>query len=412
MNKQNSDKAAVIIVAAGRGNRAGGSKNSSPKQFQKVGGTSILARTLCKFARNAEIDYITTTIHKDDLRFWKNVQLELDQFLTREENQKILQPVIGGNTRQESVFQGLDSISKSTPTKVLIHDAVRPFLINETISELVQAISAESPAVLVAVPVVDTLKQVDDSQIVTGTMNRDGVWQAQTPQGFIFEIIYNAHLEAKKIERNDFTDDTAICEWAGIPVKIVEGERNNIKLTSKDDMRQADFQSKLEKYATLADIRTGTGFDVHQFGEGSMLLLGGIKIKHDKKLIGHSDADVVLHALTDAIFGALAEGDIGFHFPPEDRTWKAANSMIFLERACERVTERNGEISHMDVTIICETPKIEPHRIAIKNKIAKICNLTEDRVSVKATTTEKLGFLGRGEGIACIASATIRLPIK
>ena len=403
MSNSSHNKTAVIIVAAGRGRRAGGSESSPPKQFQKIGGASILARTLTTFAGNTEIDQIITTIHQEDFGYWKAVFTELEQSLSKVEFQKILEPVFGGTTRQESVFHGLNSIAGVAPEKVLIHDAVRPFIADETVSKLIEEISTDVPAVLVAVPVIDTLKQSDDSQIVTGTIHRDGVWQAQTPQGFMFETIYGVHQEAKKNNRKDFTDDTAICEWAGIPVKIIEGNRNNIKLTSKTDMQQAKFQSQLENYARLADVRTGTGFDVHQFGEGNSVLLGGIEIPHSKRLIGHSDADVVLHAITDAIFGALAEGDIGTHFPPEDQTWKAANSKIFLTKACDLVSHRKGVIAHIDLTIICETPKIRPHRNKIVENIAKICDIAENRVAVKATTTEKLGFIGRSEGIACMA---------
>ena len=405
-------KTAVIIVAAGRGNRAGGAANLPPKQFQKIGNSSILARTLTTFAQNADCDLVVTTIHQEDKTFWNEVQAELVQSLSAKELEKIMDPVIGGSTRQESVYKGLDYIAKITPEKVLIHDAVRPFIADETISKLVDEVSPDSPAVLVAVPVVDTLKKTDELGFVTGTIQRDGVWQAQTPQGFMFETIYKAHQEAQKINRNDFTDDTAICEWAGISVKIIEGERNNTKLTSKDDIQQAHLLCELEKYATLADIRIGSGFDVHQVGEGKSVTLGGIEIKHDKKLIGHSDADVVLHAITDAILGAIAEGDIGTHFPPEDQTWKATDSEIFLNKACEMVKKHRGVIAHIDVTIICEAPKIGPHRIQIAENIARICNLSISQVSIKATTTEKLGFIGRGEGIACMANSTIRLPIN
>ncbi len=412
MSKTPFEKTAVIIVAAGRGKRAGGSAKSPPKQFQKVGNTSIMTRTLLTFACNSDINQIITTIHQDDLKYWNGVQAELKQCLSDQEYQKVQEAVFGGKTRQESVFNGLNSIAQDPPTKVLIHDAVRPFILDNTISKLVFEISIDSPAVLVAIPVVDTLKQSDESQLVTGTIKREGVWQAQTPQGFLFKTIFDAHQEAKRDGRNDFTDDTAICEWANIPVKIIEGARSNIKLTSKEDMQQADFQCYLENYAKLADLRIGSGFDVHQFGDGQSILLGGIEIEHDKKLIGHSDADVVLHAITDAIFGALAEGDIGSHFPPNNQKWKDANSKIFIKKACERVSQRNGVIAHLDVTIICELPKIEPYRLQIREKIAEICNLTTDRVSVKATTTEKLGSIGRGEGIACIANATVRLPVN
>jgi 2-C-methyl-D-erythritol 4-phosphate cytidylyltransferase/2-C-methyl-D-erythritol 2,4-cyclodiphosphate synthase len=265
-------------------------------------------------------------------------------------------------------------------------------------------------AVLPALPVSSTIKAVDDDGYVTATVPRDGLYAAETPQGFRFDAIRAAHATAAA-EGRVFTDDCGIAEWAGIGVRVVQGESGNIKLTTAEDIMAADRRLTMEAALRLGDVRVGTGYDVHAFGSGDHVFLGGVKIAFDRSLVGHSDADVALHALTDALLGALAEGDIGVQFPPSDERWRGASSDRFLAYAVERVAKRGGVIAHLDLAIIAEAPKINPHRDAMRQRIAGICGIEAGRVAVKATTNERLGFIGRGEGIAALATATVRLPL-
>jgi 2-C-methyl-D-erythritol 4-phosphate cytidylyltransferase/2-C-methyl-D-erythritol 2,4-cyclodiphosphate synthase len=259
------------------------------------------------------------------------------------------------------------------------------------------------------VPIAATLKAVDADGRVLATVPRDRLQAAETPQGFRFEAIFNAHRKAAA-EGRDFTDDAAVAEWAGIPVRAVPGDPGNVKLTTAADMIAADRRLAGEAALTVGDIRVGNGYDVHALGPGSEVMLGGVAIPHARGLVGHSDADVALHALTDAVLGALAEGDIGAHFPPTDPQWRGASSDRFLADAVRRLAERGGVIAHLDLTIVAESPRVGPHRDAMRQRIAGICGISLDRVAVKATTNEGLGFVGRGEGIAAYATATIRLP--
>jgi 2-C-methyl-D-erythritol 4-phosphate cytidylyltransferase/2-C-methyl-D-erythritol 2,4-cyclodiphosphate synthase len=263
--------------------------------------------------------------------------------------------------------------------------------------------------VVPTLPVSSTLKAVDADGRVTATVPRDRLHAAETPQGFRFAAILDAHRKAAA-EGRDFTDDAAVAEWAGIPVRTVPGDPANIKLTTAADIIAADRRLAGEAALKLGDIRVGNGYDVHALGPGGQVMLGGIAIPHALGLVGHSDADVALHALTDAVLGAIAEGDIGAHFPPSDPQWRGASSDRFLADAVRRVAARGGVIAHLDLTIIAEAPKIGPHRAAMRQRIAEICGIAVDRVAVKATTNEGLGFIGRGEGIAAHATATIRLP--
>jgi 2-C-methyl-D-erythritol 4-phosphate cytidylyltransferase/2-C-methyl-D-erythritol 2,4-cyclodiphosphate synthase len=381
------ERAAAIIVAAGRGLRAGG---PIPKQFAKVHGMPVLRRSADAFAG---LKTIVVVVNPDD-RALAEQALQGGKALVR--------LVAGGASRQASVRAGLEALSDEGPDIVLIHDAARPLVTRETIQAVMSALSGADGAIPCAA-VADTLK-AGTSGLVTGTVSRDGLWRAQTPQGFRYEKILAAH---RMVEGEDLTDDAAVAERAGMSVAIVPAPATNIKLTTPEDFIMAEALLA----AQIGDIRTGSGFDVHQFGAGDHVWLCGVKIPHSAGLVGHSDADAGLHALTDAILGAIGEGDIGVHFPPSDSRWRGAASDQFLAHAADLVRARGGIVAHVDVTLICEAPKIGPHREAMRARIAQILDLTLDRVSVKATTTEKLGFTGRREGIAAQALATIRLPL-
>lgn len=389
---------AALIVAAGRGVRAGG---GVPKQYRPIGGLPILARTARLFLDHPEVDHVLVVVNPDDAALY-------DAALGNEA--RLMAAVPGGSTRQASVLAGLEALAAVAPDAVLIHDAVRPFASPQLIARVVAAL-ADHDAVLAASPVTDTLKRGDDSGFVGDTVARENLFAAETPQGFRFSAILDAHRRADAAGVA-VTDDAALAEWAGIPVKLVTGARSNIKLTSPEDIEMADALLTAEALALAGETRVGTGYDVHPFTEGDGVWLGGVRIAHDRKLAGHSDADVALHALTDALLGALADGDIGAHFPPSDAQWRGASSYRFLGFAVERVRARRGVVVHLDLAIIAEAPKIGPHRDAMRARIAAIAGISIDRVGVKATTNEKLGFVGRGEGIAAIATATIRLPFE
>jgi 2-C-methyl-D-erythritol 4-phosphate cytidylyltransferase / 2-C-methyl-D-erythritol 2,4-cyclodiphosphate synthase len=314
-------------------------------------------------------------------------------------------PVFGGATRQASVMAGLEALRSYAPDVVLVHDAARPFCSSNLVSRAIAACGATGAAIP-GLEVTDTIKSVDASGQVDGTLNRAALRSVQTPQAFAFPALLEAHRKAATAGRGDFTDDAALAEWAGLKVQVFAGEPGNIKLTTEADFTRAEAR----RLASLADLRTGSGFDVHAFSDGDHVMLGGVRIPHSNGVTGHSDADVVLHAIVDAILGALADGDIGMHFPPSDPRWRGAASDQFLKFAIERVTKRGGKVAHIDVTVVCETPKIGPHRDAMRKRIAEIADIAVERVAVKATTSEKLGFTGRGEGIAAMATATVRLP--
>jgi 2-C-methyl-D-erythritol 4-phosphate cytidylyltransferase/2-C-methyl-D-erythritol 2,4-cyclodiphosphate synthase len=291
------------------------------------------------------------------------------------------------------------------PDFVLVHDAARPFASDALITRAIAAAGTSGAAVPV-IAVADTVKTVDATGCVTGTIDRGHLRMVQTPQAFRFTPLLDAHQRAAAAGRDDFTDDAALAEWAGLKVTTFEGEAGNVKVTTNDDFSRAE----VVKLAALSDVRTGFGFDVHQFGDGDHVMLGGVRIPHGRGLSGHSDADVVLHALVDAILGALSEGDIGVHFPPTDARWRGASSDRFFVFAVDRVRARGGRIAHIDVTIVCEAPRIGPHRDQMRTRIAELAGIPIDRVGVKATTSEKMGFTGRGEGMAAFANATVRLP--
>ncbi|MEX1035629.1 MAG: bifunctional 2-C-methyl-D-erythritol 4-phosphate cytidylyltransferase/2-C-methyl-D-erythritol 2,4-cyclodiphosphate synthase [Sneathiella sp.] len=378
----------ALIVAAGKGLRTG---MSFPKQYIEIAGKTILRRSIDAFLEHPSIDNVCVVINSADRALYDNATTDLE----------LLPPVIGGAERQESVSNGLESLTDLSPDFVLIHDAARPFVSKALISRCLDALKT-AEAVLPSLPLIDSLKTFSNGKI-TGAVNRDEIVAAQTPQGFAFAQILAAH---RAFEGEKLTDDTALAARAGMEVAMVEGEAANFKITTAADIEATERQI----IRTLGDIRTGFGFDVHAFETGDRLWLGGVEIPHDRKLKGHSDADVALHALTDALLGAVSAGDIGAHFPPSDPQWKGAASDRFLQHAARLIAEKGGVVSHVDLTIICEAPKIGPHRAAMKERIADLLNISTERVSIKGTTTEKLGFTGRGEGIAAQAVATVRLP--
>jgi len=383
---------AAVVVAAGQGLRAGG---EIPKQFRRIAGETLLERSLSAFAEAPDVTFVQPVIRPDDVALVRR--------LTRGMN--VLEPVAGGATRQASVRAGLEALVSCTPDIVLVHDAARPFASASLITRAIAA-AEKTGAAIPALPVTDTVKRIDSAGTIEATLDRNSIRLVQTPQAFAFPVLFDAHRRALAQGRDDFTDDAALAEWAGIKVNVFAGDPGNIKFTTPEDFARAEaIQS-----AGLGDVRTGSGLDVHAFGPGDHVTLGGIRIPHAQALTGHSDADVALHALTDAILGALADGDIGAHFPPSDPQWRGASSDRFLTFAVERVRARGGRIAHLDLTIVCEAPRIGEHRDRMRANIANLAGIRIERVGVKATTSEKLGFTGRGEGIAAYATATIRLP--
>jgi 2-C-methyl-D-erythritol 4-phosphate cytidylyltransferase / 2-C-methyl-D-erythritol 2,4-cyclodiphosphate synthase len=312
---------------------------------------------------------------------------------------------MGGATRQASVLAGLEALHDRAPQIVLVHDAARPFASQALISRAIAA-ARQAGAAIPALVLTDTVKAVDAAGVVVETLDRNRLRTVQTPQAFAFKALLAAHRRAAAEGLDGFSDDAALAEWAGLSVTVFEGESRNIKLTTTDDFARAE----LTEWGALGDVRTATGYDVHAFGAGDHVMVGGVRIAHECGLVGHSDADVVLHALTDAILGALADGDIGVHFPPSEPQWRGASSHRFLAFALERTRARGGRVAHLDITVVCEVPKISPYRDTIRARIAEIAGLPMGRVGLKATTSERLGFTGRREGMAALATATVRLP--
>jgi 2-C-methyl-D-erythritol 4-phosphate cytidylyltransferase/2-C-methyl-D-erythritol 2,4-cyclodiphosphate synthase len=390
----NQMKTAALIVAAGQGVRAGG---NVPKQYQIIVGKPVLTHVIETFLDHDGIDLIQVVIGNNHTALYNNAAGDFT----------ILPPVAGGITRQASVKAGLDVLRAHDVDQVLIHDAARPFVGGQIISAVMARLVDANGAIPVQ-PVTDTIKYVDDDR-VSSTPERARLRAAQTPQAFRFSDILKAHEKASASGIDSFTDDSSIAEWAGLDVVIVEGAPENKKLTISADFKKAE-SSMNHPSPALNDVRTGNGYDVHAFEPGDEVVLCGVAIPYAKKLKGHSDADVAMHSLADAILGALCEGDIGKHFPPSDPQWKGAASDIFLKKAVELVLARGGILSHCDITLVCEEPKIGPHVDAMRASLGKIMDVETSRISVKATTSERLGFTGRGEGIAALATATIRLP--
>lgn len=386
---------AAVIVAAGRGERAG-TPEDGPKQYRSLGGRPMLCSSLEPFLADPRFGTIVVVTHGDDDALWRRVLSAIT------EKDRIVQ-VHGGATRQESVLAGLEALDRDEATHVLIHDAARPFLSAALLDRIDAAFADGAEAVLPAVAVADTLKRASGG-LVTATVSRDALFAAQTPQAFRFAPILAAHRRAAAEGRVDFTDDCAIAEAAGIPVRIVEGDMANMKITTARDLEMASQQ--LEAKA-LPDVRTGNGYDVHRLVPGDGVTLCGVFIPHDRALTGHSDADVGLHALTDALLATCSAGDIGDHFPPADPKWKGAASHLFLAHAARLVTDAGGTIMNADISLIAEAPRIGPHRAAMREAIAGVLGISLERCSVKATTNEELGFVGRREGIAAFATATV-----
>lgn len=389
---------ALVVVAAGRGARLGGDR---PKQFLPCAGKPLIVHTLEALLAARPFAAATVAIHGDDRPLYEAALANL----TSTARAALGPPCFGGATRQESVRAGLEAVAAARPDIVLIHDAARPFPTPGLIERAVDAALARGAAAP-GIRLSDTIKQVDNDGRVVATAPRTALRAVQTPQAFRFPLILDAHRRAAEAGVGDLTDDVALAEWAGLAAFVFEGDPGNFKVTTMADMSAAEARLM----GTASETRVGQGFDVHAFAPGDHVWLCGVKVPHVQALSGHSDADVALHALADAIYGGLADGDIGAHFPPSDPQWKGAPSHVFLSHAAERVRARGGFIAHLDATLICEAPKIGPHREAMRARIADIAGLDLGRVSVKATTTERLGFAGRREGIACLATATLRLP--
>ena len=390
---------AALIVAAGRGTRAA-EAGDAPKQYRPLGGAPMLARSIAAFADHPDVDAVAVVINPDDAGLYAAAAAP---FATR-----LRAAVAGGARRQDSVRLGLEALAeRAVPASVLIHDAARPFAGADLIARVIASLKSHAGA-LPCLPVTDTLKRGLDGR-VTGTVDRTELWRAQTPQGFRFEAILAAHRAAARDPTLSFTDDASVAEWYGLDVALVEGAEDNRKLTTAEDFRIADEMLRGVARPT-ATTRVATGYDVHAFGPGEAVILCGVRIPHTQALTGHSDADVALHALTDALLGTIGAGDIGVHFPPSDARWRGAASEIFLKHAATLLAERGGEIVHVDISLICEGPRIGPYRDAMRARIAEILGLAVPHVSIKATTNEGLGFIGRGEGIAAMATATVSLP--
>ena len=388
MNNDLKSSTCALIVAAGRGRRFGG---ALPKQYAPLGRATVLRQTVQAFMAHPRVDAVRVVIHADDA----------DLYRTALDGLNLLEPVLGGETRQDSVRLGLESLTAMNITKVLIHDAARPFVDAQLVDGVVQALDSHAGAIP-AVAVADTLKRGDDG-IIKDTLNRDGIYRAQTPQGFAFSDILEAH---QRFKGEHLTDDAQVFERAGLKVALTLGLEDNFKITTEEDLMRAERLLSIQ-----TEPRTGIGFDAHRFAPGDKVTLCGVEIPFHQGLLGHSDADVALHALTDALLGAISQGDIGQHFPPSDPQWKGAASDRFLAHAAQLMRNLGGAIVNVDITIVCEAPKITPHKDAMVTRIAAILGVDAGRVSVKGTTTEGMGFTGRGEGIAAQAVANVRLPL-
>ena len=376
----------ALIVAAGKGERFG---SGVPKQYACLGGVPILTRSIRAFVEHPWIDAVRVVIGEDDH----------ERYAAATRGMALLEPAIGGTTRQATVRIGLESLAALSPERVLIHDAARPLISTAVIDRVLDALD-QFPAALPVLPVVDTLKRLADGTVV-GEADRAGLGRAQTPQGFHYAAILAAHRTVGDI---GYTDDTAIAAAAGLAVAWVAGEERNLKLTVPEDHMVAE-----RLLGGMPRWRTGLGFDVHAFAPDRPLVLCGVRIPHELGLAGHSDADAAFHAITDAILGTIAAGDIGSHFPPSDERWRDADSAVFLRHAVELLAGKGGRIENVDLVIVCERPKIGPYREAMARRTAEILGITADRVGIKATTSERLGFTGRGEGIAAQAVVSVAM---
>ena len=386
---------AAVIVAGGSGLRAGG---GLPKQYQLLAGKPILRWTLETFLNHPLVNRIQTVIGRGHEQLYRDAVAGLG----------LGDPVIGGGTRQESCRSGLEACAAEPPLNILIHDAARPFLSEDLISNVIQGLDS-AEAVIPGLPVADTMKFAPGG-VIEKTLDRASLWFVQTPQGFRYQAILAAHRKAAAEGYRLFTDDAAVAEYARMPVHIVAGEQRNRKLTTQLDIEEANREHVLANFAALPDIRTGQGIDYHVFEKGNSVTLCGVVVPHTHKLKGHSDADVALHAVTDAILGSIGERDIGHHFPPSDQKWKNAPSSIFVARAMELLQARGGVLANVDITILAEAPRIGGHIDDMKTALSALLHLSRDRIGIKATTTEGMGAIGRKEGICAQAIATVRLP--
>jgi 2-C-methyl-D-erythritol 4-phosphate cytidylyltransferase / 2-C-methyl-D-erythritol 2,4-cyclodiphosphate synthase len=386
---------AAVIVAGGSGLRAGG---GTPKQYQLIGGKPVIWWTLKAFLDHPGLSHVQVVVGAGHEKMFSDASAGL----------KFPAVVEGGATRQESCRLGLEACANLKPDKVMIHDAARPFISADMISAVIAELE-RSDAVIPGLPVADTMKFAPGG-VITKTVDRSAMWFVQTPQGFTFEKILAAHRQAVRDDQHGLTDDAAVAEYAGMQVKIIAGEQQNKKLTTSADVEVANRELIQRIFAERPDIRTGQGIDFHVFEKGKAITLCGVAIPHTHKLKGHSDADVALHALTDAILGAIGEGDIGTHFPPSDMKWKNAASSIFIEKAMALLAARGGAIANVDITMLAEAPKISLHIPAMKAVLSPLLHISGDRIAIKATTTEKMGAIGRKEGMAAFATVTVRLP--
>ena len=378
----------ALIVAAGRSNRFGA---GLPKQYVVVAGRPLLYHSVAAFARHPGVDAIRVMIHPDDRALCDAALSGLD----------LLDPLAGGETRHESVRLGLESLVPIAPLRVLVHDGARPAVDAGTIDRVLAALD-DSPGAIPALPVSDSLKRAEESGCIAASLDRTALWRAQTPQGFQFDDILAAY---RAVTGEDYTDDAGVAEAAGMAVRLVAGSEDNVKVTTAGDLVRVE-----RLLGARLETRVGIGFDVHPFGPGDHVMLCGVRVAHDHGLVGHSDADAGLHALVDAVLGALGAGDIGELFPAGDPEWRDADSGRFVAHVRRMVAAAGGELTHLDVTVACQRPRIGPQRAAMAARVAELFGVSRDRVSIKATTTERLGFLGRGEGLAALAVATLRLP--
>ena len=378
-------KSVALIVAAGRGHRFGG---EMPKQYTQLDGAPVLRHTIMAFLCQPKIDHVRVVIHPDDMGLYEAAT----------EGLGLKTPIFGGEERQDSVRLGLQQIADDAPDFVLIHDGARPYISADVISRVLDALGSAAGAIP-TLPLTDTIKRVIDGKIVA-TEDRSELWRAQTPQGFRYSDILNAHL---KLIGQSLSDDAAICEAVGLSVVRVDGDDTNVKITTLSDIQASDNGE------IFKETRSGIGFDVHRFADGDHVVLCGVKIAHTHSLEGHSDADVALHAITDALLGAVGEDDIGHFFPPSDEQWRGVASDQFVSHAVKLIDSKGGRIVNVDITMMCEAPKVGPYRLLMRERVATILKISPSRVNVKATTTEKLGFTGRGEGIAAQAIANVEI---
>ena len=390
------EKIVALITACGRGNRFNRGEGI-PKQYLPLAGIPMLRHSIMAFLNHPQVSDVLCVIHPDDIELYEQATIGLD----------LLNPVFGGETRQSSIRIGLEELVDYKPNKVLIHDGVRPFVSKRIINGILEKLESH-PAVIPAIAVEDTIKKIGDGKI-EWTLERENLWRAQTPQGFLYQDILNSHIAFKDL---NFTDDSALNEYAGIPVAIVPGSQNNFKITTEEDYDRAKHMIPFLIDDYREETRCGIGFDVHGFrkiekDENNFIRICGAEIEFDKKILAHSDGDVGIHALIDALLGAIGQGDIGEHFPPSEQKWKNCDSREMLKKVYEIIQKFSATILNIDLTIICERPKILKYKNKMKEELSAILGISSKRINIKATTTEKLGFIGREEGIACQASASV-----